>query len=489
MAIFKPGSIISDIRGSVSGRVYSIGKSGAVISKRTYRNRQIGTRQNRVRSNFAICQQAWKSLSDGQKTDWNSQADQVVQKNRLGQDYDESGFNLFCRLNYQRLNAGLAIFTSAPGLAPSMQFPSFNFIFDTDTNEFRIEILSSWPSDFAYIIEASPLCSPGITYARDKVQSIALIEEADGSVINLSDAYANVYGLSIADMPDDAFFWLSIRALHIPTGYTSGRIFFSTDFEFIFDTDAEQIISRMNEVGSQLSFEQELAINFFVLNLKGLGDFGSTNIWNELEYLRVGSMNDASHALVEWIMRSGYGANDATLVGMPSFVNGQGYQGGTAVAVSEGFIPNAAPSGVFSQNNALVGVYEFGGALDEYSFGIIDSNLSIFYINSIISSSGSLNSSGAADSPFASIPAFYFIRRNNSSDCQGFVDGIQNNNYVTSSAGLSGFNLYTSSANDSGNATSSPSSIIGLVYAGSDFSMSFTQFINSYNQFMSDFNA
>jgi hypothetical protein len=489
MAIFKNGSLVSEIVGKLSGQIYSRSKSAPVIYSRTYAKSPHVGRQDIVRQRFSKLEQVWKTLPVSFQDSWSTQASQNDLINSVGQIYHESGLNLFCRLNYQRVNRGLPILLSPPGSKPDINFINFFFDFSPDDDIFKLDILSSFPDDTYYIIEATSLLSPGIKYATDRLQQIALLTSADVPSLNLNDAYKAVYGIGIEDMPSNAFMWLSIRAVSESTGYSTGRITFNGFQPFPFDPDAKNVVKRMEQVGTSLSLSEQMAINTFVLNLKGLGSFGATDIWSQLDYLRFGSLNQANHALVEWRMLSGFGANDAIPIGAPLFSAGQGFQGGTNDAIQESFVPASPPGGLFSIDNCFIGALEFGGALNEHTFGIDDTPNSIMLINGTFNDTGALNSVSGNTSGIPFGPGWRSVRRFQPTHFDAFIDTTNVFTFPVSSSGLSIFNVYSSGLNAAGTLSPSPNSIVGGFFAGADFSADINQFIDSYNQFMVDFNA
>jgi hypothetical protein len=489
MAIFKNSSLVTDIRGAMSGHVFSRSKSGPTIYKRTYRNRQKIGNQFPIRNNFSRVMMAWKSLSQAQRDTWNSTAVNNPLVNKLGEEYFESGYNLFTRLNYQRLYIDESINSDSPGSKPDLFFPSFNFTFDPSNDEFFIDLIAGLPDDTSMIFEATPMLSPGVTSAPDKLQHIAVIDDSMLPLVDLSSFYQNVYGVGISDMANDTYIIFSVRMLHVPSGYTSTRLIFDSTFIFNFDVDAQNVISRMNQVGSTLTLTEELAINTFVLNLKGMGTQGNTDIWSVLSYLRIGSLNDSSHALVEWCMKDGFGLADATLVGAPTFQSGQGYQGGVGVAVQESFVPAFAPGGLFVQDDAIIGVLELGGAINEPKFGVLDSPSSIYLNDGSFNLTAAINSILGNQTPFGFFSGWFNLSRTLSTAFDAFLDNNIIGSYAVNSSSLSMLNVFTSGANNGGIVEDAPNSIIGAFFAGNDFQADIQQLFDSYDQFMTEFNS
>ena len=117
MALVKLGGLISDIRGSVGGSVFSRNKSGAIVRQRTTPINPKTARQSAARSVMATVSALWRTgTTAAQKAAWEIYAANVPAKNKLGEVIRNSGFNHFVKSNGVILNAGLTAISHAPAV-------------------------------------------------------------------------------------------------------------------------------------------------------------------------------------------------------------------------------------------------------------------------------------------------------------------------------------------------------------------------------------
>jgi len=72
--------------------------------------------QSTVRGNLQLNAAAWRALTAGQRTGWESLGSQMSRTDALGQSYTLNGFQAYCSVNGNRLNAGDAAVSAAPSL-------------------------------------------------------------------------------------------------------------------------------------------------------------------------------------------------------------------------------------------------------------------------------------------------------------------------------------------------------------------------------------
>jgi hypothetical protein len=97
MASIKLGAIASDIRGSIGGTVFSRNGGGAYAKQRVCPTNPNSYLQGIVRSIISACWAAWNALSSTVRDDWGTYAKNVTLPNRLGDQINLSGYNMYCR--------------------------------------------------------------------------------------------------------------------------------------------------------------------------------------------------------------------------------------------------------------------------------------------------------------------------------------------------------------------------------------------------------
>lgn len=122
MAQVKYGAIITEIKGKIGGTVFQGCRGGFAVKNRgrmitrdvtLERAYHDGTHVPQQR-NFAIVTKAWASLSDFDRASWSGLLGIWTFKNKFGEVYNGSAYQIFCAANINRLTLGLSLLTVAP---------------------------------------------------------------------------------------------------------------------------------------------------------------------------------------------------------------------------------------------------------------------------------------------------------------------------------------------------------------------------------------
>ena len=177
MASIKLSALVSAARGKVGGNVFSANKAGSFVRTYVKPTNRNTIPQQFVRGVFGALSSAWRSLSAGQRSQWNTIAVQYPYMNRLGDMATYSGQQLYNKLN-SNINAvtSAGLFgANAPAIinipkTPQTFFPLVNGMeaFDIGADQFPtsallVEGLQEVPEDFALIVECTAPLSEGIT--------------------------------------------------------------------------------------------------------------------------------------------------------------------------------------------------------------------------------------------------------------------------------------------------------------------------------------
>ncbi len=115
MAIVKYGAGVIDMRGSIGGTTYSRNRAGAIARARTKPINPSTEFQQIVRNILQSVVNAWSEvLTAAQRTAWNDYATAVPWLNALGEAMLLTGYNMYCRSNIARIQAGLARVDDGP---------------------------------------------------------------------------------------------------------------------------------------------------------------------------------------------------------------------------------------------------------------------------------------------------------------------------------------------------------------------------------------
>lgn len=115
MATIKTGAVVSEIRGSLGGNVFSRNKGGAYVRQRVKPVNPNTPKQAAVRGIFGTLQARWRELSQADQDTWKAATENYLTVNRVGDTIKYTPLQLFTRCNMTLIEAGLAeIDTIAP---------------------------------------------------------------------------------------------------------------------------------------------------------------------------------------------------------------------------------------------------------------------------------------------------------------------------------------------------------------------------------------
>ncbi len=118
MAKFLP--ILGQLRGAISGTVFSRNKGGQYAKGKGVPTNGNTTRQQAMRGFLATLSAGWAALTAAQQTAWNGWADTHPREDALGQEYTMTGHQAFVGLNSRLLDAG----ESAESDPPTVNVPA-----------------------------------------------------------------------------------------------------------------------------------------------------------------------------------------------------------------------------------------------------------------------------------------------------------------------------------------------------------------------------
>lgn len=124
MALVKYGPVVSDVRGSIGGTVFSRSRAGAFARIRTKPVFTPTAERDRYQSIMAWVYGYWHdTLTNAQRIAWNTLGDNTDFTNALGDTYHPSGYNLFLRTNALARRILEATVVVAPGAATGAHYP------------------------------------------------------------------------------------------------------------------------------------------------------------------------------------------------------------------------------------------------------------------------------------------------------------------------------------------------------------------------------
>jgi len=113
MALFKP--ILGELSGKIAGNVFAHNRGGSYVRAWKVPTNPNTELQQSARAAMAALVVAWgETLTDQQRTDWDTYGANVAWENRLGETIYLTGQNHYIRSNVPRLQASLNARNNAP---------------------------------------------------------------------------------------------------------------------------------------------------------------------------------------------------------------------------------------------------------------------------------------------------------------------------------------------------------------------------------------
>lgn len=114
-ALVKMGGGIVGMSGSIAGNTFARNRSGNYVRARTKPVNPSTTAQTDIRGCMSSLANHWSTvLTEEQRIAWETYANAISMKNRLGESVFLTGFNHFVRANTETLNRGIAVVAAGP---------------------------------------------------------------------------------------------------------------------------------------------------------------------------------------------------------------------------------------------------------------------------------------------------------------------------------------------------------------------------------------
>lgn len=194
MASIKFGNIVVDMRGKISGNVYSKNKGGAYSRVRVKPSNPQSTAQSSVRAVFTALSQAWRGLTEIQRLSWNQAVGNFARKNRLGDTHNLSGNSLYVSLNKNLADVGIAAIDVAPAPADVETVSIASAVADESSQSVVITLGGAVPANTSIKVFASDSVSAGINSIGTKVRQIISYPAATAAALTLTTAYLAKFG-------------------------------------------------------------------------------------------------------------------------------------------------------------------------------------------------------------------------------------------------------------------------------------------------------
>lgn len=217
MASTKFGNIIVDMRGKISGNVYSKNKGGTYSRTRVVPTNPQTSYQTTRRSILTSLSQAWRGLTAAQRTSWINAVGNYKRINRVGDQINLSGNSLYVSLNKNLQDVGIAANASAPAPASVDTVTVSTFVADTTAQTFILTLGGAVPANTSLKIFVTETLSAGVNSPGTKLRMLTYASATDGPGITMTTEYLARFG-AIGAAGSKIFYEL------VPVNETTGQL-------------------------------------------------------------------------------------------------------------------------------------------------------------------------------------------------------------------------------------------------------------------------
>jgi hypothetical protein len=181
--------------GSQDGLTASRNRNGQYYRRRAIPVQPRTSSQLNQRARMVTNAAAWRALTDNQRAGWRDLGLQITRSDALGQSYDLSGFQAYCSVNNNKLQAGDAAVSDAPVITtpPDLLTATITLTSAAFSVAYTATPLGTGVRLF---IRCSPQRSAGRFFNND-ARIIAVTAAAAASPANILAAYSAKFGVPV----------------------------------------------------------------------------------------------------------------------------------------------------------------------------------------------------------------------------------------------------------------------------------------------------
>jgi hypothetical protein len=181
--------------GSQAGTTASRNRNGQYLRSRAIPVNPRSTAQGQQRSRMSAAAATWRTLTAAQRAGWSDLAAGFHRKDSLGQDYTPTGFQMYCSVSNNLLNAGSSMLTDAPALSTPAALTSATITTTAGTLSVAYTV-TPLATGVKLLVFASPQRSAGRAYEGD-FRLIGVSTAAQASPFNALSGYTAKFGAPV----------------------------------------------------------------------------------------------------------------------------------------------------------------------------------------------------------------------------------------------------------------------------------------------------
>ena len=224
-ALIKFGQIIAEARGALAGTVFSRNTAGSYMRQKVSPVQPRTPAQSLVRTLLTGVAQAWRGLTEAQRTAWNTVAATFSNINVFGDNVPLTGFGLHSKLNRNRQEIDEFLLTDPPAQEEVIGLTDLVLTIDNaepiQADKIKIAFTPVIPVTQKSILYATAPLSAGVNFVKAEYRKIGVLDTTDLSPASIGDLYFAVFG-EIPPATTKAF--VKLRPLVIAAGISGTEL-------------------------------------------------------------------------------------------------------------------------------------------------------------------------------------------------------------------------------------------------------------------------
>jgi hypothetical protein len=190
----KFGAIVADGRGKLGGHVFSKNRAGSYMRTKVTPVNPSSTKQVESRQRLSTSAIAWRGLTAGNRLQWNAAVGAFTKTDIFGDIRKPTGFNLFCALNNNLAQVGVAQIDVPP---LPVAVPSLTELTPSQVHAGATSIaFAATPTiaGFQLVIKGTSPVSAGKSFVKSEFRVVSSVAPATATPYVATADYADVFG-------------------------------------------------------------------------------------------------------------------------------------------------------------------------------------------------------------------------------------------------------------------------------------------------------
>ena len=216
-------ALLTQASGSLGGATAAKNRGGNYLRSRIAPVQPRSVAQQEQRANLAALAGAWKALTQTQIAGWNSLASTLTLKDPLGNTYVPTGEQIYVGNNRNLSQIAATSVDDPPTAKPDFPDPTpiaLTAVSGGSASMALTTSLSAAPTGFAFLVRATPMISPGISFiGTSRYRIIGHFADTAYATMNILSDYQARFG----DLVSGAKIGAALDIVNIATGFASTR--------------------------------------------------------------------------------------------------------------------------------------------------------------------------------------------------------------------------------------------------------------------------